>query len=250
MTVGSYDHRLQRGHPTPLIFLDESGSIAGDRFFVVGVLKLSQPSRLLRRIQRFRDREGWYGEFHFAQVTKGSVELYKRLVDLVSHEDGLWFDCFVADKALANPVERWETHWRAYEKLAEQLLVGSIRPFEIVSVLADNYSTPPEVDFESTVTERVNKRLDRLAVANLIRIDSASTDGLQIVDLLTSAVGFEFRQAAGIAGRGNPKDALAGNVRDRFGVGQPFTAVPLKSAKIGVRLYEHGAWNPPPGRRT
>lgn len=245
MTVGAHTDRLSKDHPTPLVFLDESGAIANDRFFVVGVLKLERPSVLLRRIQRFRDREQWYSEFHFANVTKGRLELYKRLVDLLVREPGLAFDCFVADKDVANPVDRFKTHWRAYERLAEQLLMGSIRPYEVVTVLADNYSTPPEVDFETTVTQRVNNRLGRLAIANMIRLDSKATDGLQVVDLLTSAVGFEFRQAAGLAGAKNPKAALAEYARGRFQVGAAaFTEVPIRSARIGVRMYGHGQWRP------
>jgi len=84
------------------------------------------------------------------------------------------------------------THWTAYEKLAEQLLVGSIRPFEVVTVLADNYSTPPQMQFEVYVREHMNRRLKLCAVATLARIDSRASDGLQIVDLLTSVVEFEF----------------------------------------------------------
>jgi len=242
MTVGDFTERLRRDHPTPLVFLDESGAIAKDRFFVVGVLKLESPNVLLRRLQRFRDREQWYSEFHFASVTQGKLDLYKRFVDILAREEGLSFDCFVADTSIANPVDRFETHWRAYERLAEQLLVGSIRPYEIVTVLADNYSTPPEVEFELVVTQRVNKRLNRLAIANLIRLDSRSTDGLQVVDLLTSAVGFEFRQSVGLAGVKNPKAKLAAYVRGQLEAGPSFTNVPLRSPRIGVRMYEHGTW--------
>jgi hypothetical protein len=243
MTIGDFSERLRRDHPTPLVFLDESGAIANDRFFVVGVLKLHRPSVLLRRIQRFRDRERWYTEFHFSDVTKGKLDLYKRLVGLLAREEGLSFDCFVADRVTADPIERYGTPWSAYERLAEQLLVGSIRPYEIVTVLADNYSTPPEIEFELNVTRRVNRRLGRLAVANFIRLDSRSTDGLQVADLLTSAVGFEFRQTAGLAGAHNPKARLTAHVRARFESGSAFTDVPLTSNRIGVRIYEHGRWS-------
>ena len=121
--------------------------------------------------------------------------------------------------------------------------MGSIRPYEIVTVLADNYSTPPEIEFELNVTRRVNRRLGRLAVANFIRLDSRSTDGLQVADLLTSAVGFEFRQTAGLAGAHNPKARLTAHVRARFESGSAFTDVPLTSNRIGVRIYEHGRWS-------
>jgi len=110
MTIGDFAERLRPQHPTPLVFLDESGAIANDRFFVVGVLKLERPSVLLRRIQRFRDREQWHTEFHFSKVTKGQLGLYKRLVDILVRADDLSFDCFVADRVTANPIDRYGTH--------------------------------------------------------------------------------------------------------------------------------------------
>lgn len=240
MTRGGpeYQTQLNRMHPTAMVFLDESGAIAQDRFFVVGVLRLDDASVLLRRVQRFRDREQWYSEFHFANMTAGSLLKFQRLADIVVATRGLRFQCFVADKDVANPVQRWGTHWAAYEKLAEQLLVGSIRPFEVVTVLADNYSTPPQVQFEVDVRARVNRRLKRCAVTTLTRIDSRASDGLQVVDLLTSVVGFKFRQAAGLAGAGNPKDQLAEYVHKAFNLPQAFTDVPLDVPAFCVRRYK------------
>ena len=79
---------------------------------------------------------------------------------------------------MADPVSRFGSTWRAYEKLAVQLLLGSIKKPEIVTVLADNYSTPKHVVFERDVRSEVNHRLGRLAVANVCRLASQSADPL------------------------------------------------------------------------
>lgn len=203
--------------PTAVAFLDESGSISMDRIFAVGCLKLGEPSVVLRALQKLRDTQHWYGEIHFADVTRDSLAFYKAVANLVSSSDAE-FSCFVADRESADPVARFGSHWKAYEKLAEQLLLGSIRPYELVTVLADNYSTPDHFVFEQDVRSGVNNRLDRLAVTSVCRLDSKAADPLQLVDLLTSAVAFEFRQNAGLAKETSTKGRLAAYVRSCYGV--------------------------------
>lgn len=218
-----------------MAFLDESGSIAQDRFFAVGCLKLAEPSILMRRVRELRDQRHWYGEIHFADVTTGALPFYESVAGLIS-SSGAEYSCFVADRAVADPVTRFGSHWRAYEKLATQLLIGSIRPQEIVTVLADNYSTPRNVIFEVDVRNEVNRRLNRLAVTSVCRLDSRSADPLQLVDLLTSAVAFEFRQSAGLAGTTSAKAALAEHVRDRYGVDSFLHGCDAPS--INVKTYQ------------
>jgi hypothetical protein len=225
---------LADDHPTALAFLDEAGFIARDRFFAVGCLKLPEPCILLRKVQKLRDQMQRYHEIHFTDVTNRSVPFYEAVVDLVAESDGS-FSCFVADREKHDPVARFGSHWLAYERLAKQLLLGTIRPRELLVVLADNYSTPDSVVFERDVRTAVNKRLGRLGVVSVCRLDSKSTDGLQIVDLLTSAVAFEFRQAAGMAAQTNAKANLAEYVRAKYGVTSCLTG--CKKDRINVALY-------------
>lgn len=237
---------LRPDHPTACFFLDESGAIAKDRFFSVGLLKLREPSSVLTAVQRYRDRTHFYDEFHFTEVRPDSLSVYKGVIDELATSDDLEFWCFVSDRDVADPVQRWQTHWMAYEKMAEQLMVAASRPYELASAVADTYSTPDHVSFERDVRKRVNQRFDRCAIASLYRSDSKAMDGLQVVDLLTGAVTFEFRQAAGLAGRNSPKAQLARHVRESFEIaGHSFTDLPCKSDRVSVRLYEHGKWKSP-----
>jgi hypothetical protein len=102
---------LPSGYPTAVAFLDETGSIAADRFFGVGCLKLREPSRLLRQLQKLRDRHHWYAELHWVEMTRDSLAVYREVVDLVASAESS-FSCFIAD-----PVARFGSPWRAYEKL-------------------------------------------------------------------------------------------------------------------------------------
>lgn len=231
---------LPIGHPTSAIFLDESGSVSQDRFFAVGCLKLETPSVLVRKVEKLRDRKHWYDEIHFARMTRGALPLYKVVVDLLATTD-LEFSCFVADREQADPVSRFGSGYAAYEKLATQLLMGTIKFGEVVSVLADNYSTPDEVRFEEEVREAVNGRFDRTAITTICRLDSKAAVPLQLVDLLVSAVAFEFRQSAGFAKQDSPKGELAAYVRSSFGVESFLNG---SEGTLNVKIYEEGRARP------
>lgn len=235
--------RLAKSHPTGVRFLDETGSISSDRFFGVGLVALESPSTLLRAIQKIRDQEHWYHEFHFTGVTRGTMPIYKKILDVCLSSMDLKFYCFVADRSVADPVVRFGDRWTAYEKMAEQLVLASIRSPTIVSVLADNYSTPDEILFEDELRAGVNRRLNRLAVTTVIRLDSKTSDGLQVVDLLTSAAVFEFRAAAGLASSSNDKAELAAYVRERLGVDSFLSG--WRDENHSVQVYDHGRWNDP-----
>jgi hypothetical protein len=221
-------------HPTAVAFLDESGSISDDRFFAVGCLKIADASVLLRAIQKLRDTEHWYDEIHWVDLTKDALPTYRRIIDIVAASRAR-FSCFVADRQQADAVARFGSPWQAYEKLAAQLLIASISPRELVTVLADNYSTPDRVHFEQDVRRAVNRRFERLAVTSACRLDSKACDALQLVDLLTSGVTFEFRQAAGLAGKQSPKARLARYLRHAYGGGSFLQG--HRASKMNVAIY-------------
>lgn len=238
---------LSRSHPCAAMFIDETGAISRDRFFGVGTYKAVEPSRLLRSVQKLRDQEHWYKEIKFSDATKGSLPFYRKVIDIALADGAGDFFCFIADRHEADPIERFGTTWDAYGKLAEQLVVACLRPDELVSVMADNYSSPDEVLFEEDLRASVNRRLRRLAVVSVCRLDSKSSDGLQVVDLLTSAAAFEFRASAGLASASSPRGQLAEYVRERLGAESLLNG--WRSARHSVAVYSHGAWTPE-GKRT
>ena len=198
---------------------------------------------MLRSVQKFRDKKHYYKEFKFSDITKGSLALYKDLIsDTVSCGD-LSFRCFLADRSKADPVERFGDQWQAYLKMAEQLVTGALSFNEVSSVLADNYSTPDHVKFEEDLRDRVNRRMQRMALTTVVRLDSRSSDGLQIVDMLTSAAAFEFRAEAGLASHDSPKGQMAEHVRAVLGV--PSLLSGLHDGVHSLKIYDHGSWEKP-----
>lgn len=234
---------LRKEHPTAAAFLDETGAIAQDRFFAVGCLVLPEPAVVLRQVQKLRDRLHWYDEIKWVDLTMTTLDLYKRLVDIVVAADGR-FSCFVVDRDAADPVARFKQDaWLAYHKLATQLLIGTSKPYELLSVMADNYSAPEGVNFEEKLRDEVNGRLGRLAAVTVCRLDSKSCDALQLVDVLTGAITFEHRANAGLAGTKSAKAVASAYVLQRYGV--PTTIGGARTAKLNVAVYR----DPPPRKK-
>lgn len=230
-----------RDHPCSVAFVDETGSIARDRIFGVGLLKLGNAARVLRSVQKLRDKNHYYKEFKFSDVKKGTLDIYRNFLDLVIGDPEAQFFCFMADSEKADPVKRFGTHWEAYGKLAEQLTVAALKPGELMTVLADNYSTPDEILFEDVLKASVNRRVRRLAVTSVIRLDSKASDGLQAADMLTSGIAFEFRQSIGNANTGNVKSDLAEHIRQSLGCDSCLSG--WRSRTHSIAVYNHGQWS-------
>ncbi|PRA79197.1 DUF3800 domain-containing protein [Microbacterium sp. MYb66] len=246
--TSSYGDRLSRKHPTCTLLIDETGAIANDRFFAVGLVKASSPSILLRTVQKFRDRQHYYGEFKFSDITRSSLPLYKDVISAALACGDISFRCFLADRHSADPVARFGDQWQAYLKMAEQLVYGALAFNEVGSVLADNYSTPDHVKFEEDLKDGVNRRMRRLALTSVVRLDSRAADGLQVVDMLTSAAAFEFRASQGLASPTSPKGQLAQHVRNELGVESLLSG--LHDGSHSLKIYEHGSWSPVDGSST
>lgn len=238
-SAGPRSLALKRGHPVATAFLDESGIISADRFFSIGLVKSAKAPKLLRAIHKFRDKNHWYDEIKWYDITKKSVPIYKEIIDVCfASPDLLEFYCFVADRSVADPVKRFGSQWDAYGKLAEQLVVASTHPDELVAIMADNYSTPDHILFEEDLRAAVNRRLRRLAAVSVVRLDSRSSDGLQIADLLTSAVTFEFRAAQGLAKKESPKGQVAEYVKQALGC--PSCLTGWRNQLHSIAIYNWG----------
>ena len=148
--------KLPKSHPVTTCFIDETGAIASDRFFGVGLVSCEEPSKMLRAVQKLRDQTHWYREFHFSSVTRDTLDIYKRLVDTCMSVNDMSFYCFIADRTVADPIARFGDSWTAYGKMAEQLVVASIPRGGVTSIVADNYSTPDVILFEEELRMNIN----------------------------------------------------------------------------------------------
>ncbi len=214
--------RVPVNYPASLVFMDESNAKAsGSSFFVMSAVKLREPGLLARNLRMVRDRNQFEGEFKFSQVTKGTMCAYFDAIDqLVASAAHL--AASVVDRTRDDPYPGLPV-WEMQLQVAARLLVGCINRRELVSVVLDGISTPVGVALDDQLRREVNRRLRSTSVVTAACMDSRSSDGLQIADLVAGAIAFERRQYAGLSGRTrpsatSPKAKVAERLRVAFGL--------------------------------
>lgn len=206
-------------YPTAAMFIDESGSKgSGNRFFVTAMVKVRRPGDLSRSIQAVRDRYRFRSEFKFGDLTKGALNAYKDVVDVLAESDAR-IAAFVVDKQIYDPFPEGEA-WQAHAWAAAQLIIGNTNRRELVGVLLDGISTPTGVALDEEVRRTVNRRFKATSVVTSVCLDSKTSDGLQMADLVASAVAHERHNGRSGQTRGDgkesPKTQLSKYVRRAF----------------------------------
>jgi hypothetical protein len=189
---------VPHNYPTSLIYLDESGSKAsGTRhFFVIGGIKVRQPGLLARAVKDVRDRTGFTGEFKFNAITKGALPAYFDLINTLEASDAHLVATVVSARHF-NPFGERRPEWLVHAEVIAQLLVGNINRCELISVLMDGISTPPECSLEDKVRELTNRRLRSTGVVTAAALDSKTSDLVQVADMVTGAILFQRRREVG-----------------------------------------------------
>jgi hypothetical protein len=211
----------RRTHPRYVFgFLDETGALSSPRdpFFAVGMLRCREPYAILRPIQRIRDRQHFYDEIKWNKVSAKKLPLLCDLIDVYWSCSDASFSAFIVDKRQHDVITRFGGQFEAYDGLARQLVIGSVRRGETMWIIADEYSTPPGVRFEENVRDYVNRRArGGHAVAGVCRMRSSGVDVLQIADLLLGAAVYEHKQVRGLV-KYKPKADLLEYIKERTGV--------------------------------
>jgi hypothetical protein len=203
------------GYPTSVIYIDESGSKASaSGFFVMAAAKIRAHGKFLREIRDVRDLTGFNGEFKFSQITQGALPAYYSVTDKIEKSD-LHVAACVVDTSVFDPFDSPKPSWRVHADVLSQLLCGCINRRELVGVLIDGISTPRGTSLEDLVKATVNKRLGSMSIISAACLDSRSSDGLQVADLVAGAIAFE-RRATGKAH--SPKGKVAGRLKAALGV--------------------------------
>ncbi len=187
------DYTLLR---TPFCFFDETGNLndKANRYFAMGMLKCSQPYFLDYEIQKLRQRDRFFDEIKFNKISKRNIGFALKILELVFKIPGLKFSFLIINKDdIDFQVEFKNNLWLAYEVFAEKLLIGNISPREIVTVLADYVTTPPDVKFEVNVKHSVNNHFKRLALAGICRVDSKGVNLIQILDLFLGTIAYSYK---------------------------------------------------------
>jgi hypothetical protein len=165
------------------------------------MLSCREPYTLLRPIQRIRDRQGFYDEIKWNKVSAKKLPILCDLIDVFMSSDAT-FSAFIVDKRKHDVIARFGGQFEAYDALARQLVLGSIRRKSVLWIVADEYSTPPGVRFEENVRDYVNRKAKHVAhgrpVAGVCRMRSSGIDVLQLADLLLGAAVYDCKYAQGL----------------------------------------------------
>lgn len=204
---------IPRDVQTPVYFIDESGSKgSGGQFFVMAAVKTTDPDYLTRGMMTIRQRAGVHSELKFRNVTKGSLDLMKQFVELL-HASGASLGAFVIDKSIFDPLQDKEL-WRGHAWTTSRLIKGMTTRRELATLIHDGISTPKNVAYGTFVKKTINDGYRTTRVISAISLDSRTSDGLQLADLVASAIAFErkmvrTRGAEAFLQANSPKAQLA-----------------------------------------
>jgi len=181
---------------TKFCFLDETGTLSDqkDQYFTVGILKMSQPYFLQRRLFFERSKIKFYDEVKFNKLSKNNVNFAKTAIDALFETRSISFYSYSISTKSDYYLKRFDQNpWLAYEQITLKLLDAALSQQEIVILLADYVTTPKDIRFEVEVKKKFNQYKGRLALAGVCRFDSKSNDLLQLTDLLIGAVTYDIK---------------------------------------------------------
>ena len=201
-------------------FLDETGSLKNvqDNYFTIGILKMSQPYYLQRRIHYERNKINFYDELKFNKLSKNNIEFAKIAVDALFETKSVWFYSY-SITTQSGYFERTfsENPWYAYEQITLKVLSAAISRQEILVLIADYVTTPKEVRFEVNVKTKFNNLKKYLALVGVCRFDSKSNDLLQLVDLVIGAINYDLKYRAGQVSGSKYKLELVKYLKNKLG---------------------------------
>ncbi len=199
-------------------FVDESGSKgSGGDHFVVAAVKTNDPDALTRGMEAIRARHGIRRELKFRELTKGTIPIFKELVDLLE-SSGSNIGAFVIDKTTFDPFDG-KALWEAHAWVTAALIKGMTSRRELATVLIDGISTPADIAYGSHLRNQINQRFNTMRVVSAISLDSRTCDGLQLADMVASAIAHRRRIGAPPAGESrSPKAEIAHYLALRYGL--------------------------------
>lgn len=180
---------------TSFCFFDETGLLrsARDPFFAVGMIKCENPYKLYLKIKNIRDKHHFYDEMKRNWIYYKNAPLINEFIDIFYNEHAT-FSCTVFRKNELDLQKYFSSDlWIAYESFTVMELEGNIGKNEIVAVLADDLSTPANLEFEKHVRDKINKKFGRLAVLGVCRVYSKGVELIQLTDVILGAIIYDFK---------------------------------------------------------
>jgi len=219
-------------------FIDESGNLASERYFGIGMLLVEDAGSLYDAIKPFYDKvrdiaktqkektvndylqngkhtdlaaiakagHGFELKFKYINFTNNAV--YAELIRKYFEFSKCRFSVIVVDRQDKDfrPQEVFANPWSMYLSYSALLLAGNMNNLDTCSVciLADDLTKPKNITttFEdalySKITQKLKQDVHDREIFNVTRLESHSSLMLQVVDILLGAVLYDFKKSAGL----------------------------------------------------
>ena len=208
-------------------FLDETGTLEDDQnpFFTIGILSCSQPFYLNKVISRERDVRKVYDEIKFNKLSSKNIEFAKFMIDTYFEAKSVSFHSYTLDKGGEYFFSSFNGNvWDAYKETTMRVMEAIDKPNQVMTLIADNVTTPKEVKFEVDVKYQLNHNLKRFAVTGVCRVDSKSNDLLQLTDLIIGAISYDLKLKYGVVKKGSKhKRRFVEYLKEQLGVKDDFS---------------------------
>lgn len=219
-------------------FIDESGNLASERYFGLGMLLVEQVGPLYDAIKPFYDkvrdlskiqkektindltvnekyeeiaaiaRSSRRFELKFKYVNFTNNSVYRELAKEYFKFPDCRFSAVIIDRKDPNfkPQDVFASPWFMYISYSAILLASNINNLAhcSVCVLADDLSRPKSVEqtFEEALVEKIANRLRKDGIErkifNIARLESHSSLMLQLVDILLGCIMYDFKKESGL----------------------------------------------------
>lgn len=152
---------------------------------------------ILKDIREFRNQNKLTAELKWSKVSKGMLPIYQQFIDIFFCHPEAEFKCLVVDRHKIYPTrvkspDRESAFFQFYASAISQ----SLSPSHEYIVFADDRQTKRPhrwSDMQHNINEYWQDHgVSDLIVRNLLPVDSKQHDLLQIADLFTGAIGYDF----------------------------------------------------------
>ena len=205
---------------TKFCFLDETGSLnsGSERYFTVGIIKMSQPYYLQSKILYERNKRNFHDEIKFNSISKMKVDFLKFVIDSFFETKSINFYSYsISKNSDYFKKEFSDNPWTAYEKITLKLLDAALAENEILILVADHITVPKNIKYETEVKKKFNSSKKRLALAGVTRFDSKSQDLLQVVDLLVGIISYDLKLQYGLVPGSESKKEIVDYFKKNLG---------------------------------
>ncbi|MFI5240682.1 MAG: DUF3800 domain-containing protein [Candidatus Saccharimonadia bacterium] len=191
---------MDKFYTTEFCFFDETGLLNSprDKFFAVGMIKLSKPESLYLQIKQLRDKHHVYDEIKWSKVQRRDTDFYKELLKLFFDHPSARFSCYIFKKTDLDLKAHFNNAlYVAYQSFAVMQVCANLSKTQSAILLMDDLNSG-NVRLEQNIKMKVNRKFNRNAVYGVCRLYSKGVELIQLNDLILGAVAYGLKMEEGL----------------------------------------------------